>query len=337
MAAHHRDALSRLRLLVAGGDVVPADLAAAVSAGCPDTVLLNGYGPTENTTFSTAFVAAEWDRTESESLPIGRAVAGTRCYLLDDRLRPVPAGQVGELCLGGDRLAWGYLGDPAATAARFRPDPFVGSPGARMYRTGDRARELPGGSLQFLGRLDDEVKVRGFRVTLGAAEAVLAEDTEVADVVVLATGTGADRVLVGFVRPSTVDVSALRARAWQRAPRHLVPDTIRALDAFPLGANGKVDRDALLADVADPSHDHNDGNGHGTPLAEIWQRRTGVVAEPDADFFVSGGSSLDLMRMIEDIRTGIQVDLDFAEVYATTSFTELADLINTRRRPAASD
>jgi aryl carrier-like protein len=104
------------------------------------------------------------------------------------------------------------------------------------------------------------------------------------------------------------------------------------MDAFPLGANGKVDRDALLATV--PSADHDGGD---TLLTEIWQRRTGVAAEPDADFFVSGGSSLDLMRMIEDIRTGIQVDLDFAEVYATTSFTELADLINTRRRSTASD
>ncbi|WP_369145031.1 amino acid adenylation domain-containing protein [Streptomyces sp. R44] len=357
MARHHPEALGTLRRLTVGGDVVLPDVADAFAAAHPGTTLLNGYGPTENTTFSTLGPVTGRDRAESATLPIGYAYPGTLCYVLDERLDAVTGDSSGELFVGGDRLARGYLDRPAATAERFLPDPFAATPGARMYRTGDRARLLPSGALEFLGRTDDEVKVRGFRVDLAEAQAVLAADPEVADVAVLAERTGEGATLLAFVTPAGLDTAALRERACLRVPRHLVAERILAVDALPLGPTGKVDREALrrLAEpTARPEQRTSDGPQTSpdpqtspepqvpaglatapepaltTPLpalAELWQRHTGIVPGPDSDFFADGGSSLDLMRLVEDVRTGIGVELDFAEVYALESYGELAGLV----------
>ncbi|MGW8763543.1 non-ribosomal peptide synthetase [Streptomyces sp. NPDC055815] len=363
MARHHAEALGTLRRLTVGGDVVLPDVADAFAAAHPGTTLLNGYGPTENTTFSTLGPVTGRDRAESDSLPIGHAYPGTLCYVLDERLDAVTGGSPGELFVGGDRLARGYLDRPAATAERFLPDPFATTPGARMYRTGDRARLLPSGALEFLGRTDDEVKVRGFRVDLAEAQAVLAADPEVADVAVLAERTGEGATLVAFVTPAGLDTAALRERAFLRVPRHLVAERILAVDALPLGPTGKVDREALRrlaqptadpkpqtpADPQSPAEPQTsrDPQAPAAPqppavlpaapepapaaalpaLADLWQRHTGIVPGDDSDFFADGGSSLDLMRLVEDVRTGLGVELDFAEVYALESYGELAGLV----------
>ncbi|WP_405855412.1 non-ribosomal peptide synthetase [Streptomyces sp. NBC_00090] len=356
MALHHAAALGTLRRLVVGGDVVLPDVADAFTAAYPGTTLVNGYGPTENTTFSTLGPVAGRDRTESDSLPIGFAYPGTFCYVLDERLDVVADGQPGELFVGGDRLARGYLDRPAATAERFLPDPFAEDPGARMYRTGDRARLLPSGSLEFLGRADDEVKVRGFRVDLAEARAVLAADPEVTDAAVLAQRTEEGATLVGFVTPAGLDTAALRERTCLRVPRHLVSERILALETLPLGPTGKVDRRALrqLAQTAfrpepesrpepeapqehenrpAPEDRPDSAKDTGLPfplLAAFWQRHTGVEPDVDSDFFADGGSSLDLMRLVEDVRTGLGVELDFADVYALESYGELAGLVEDR-------
>ncbi|MGW4645023.1 non-ribosomal peptide synthetase [Kitasatospora sp. NPDC004289] len=336
MAAHHPAALGTLRRLAVGGDVVLPDVADAFVAAHPGTALVNGYGPTENTTFSTLGPVAGRDRSLSASLPIGFAHPGTSCYVLDERLDAVADGQPGELFVGGSRLARGYLGRPAATADRFLPDPFTTSPGSRMYRTGDRVRLLTSGALEFLGRTDDEVKVRGFRVDPAEAQAALAADPQVMDAAVLADRTEEGAVLVAFVTPAGLDTAALRERVGRSVPRHLVAERIVALDALPLGPTGKVDRRALrelLPSAAGPGPEGPPERAAALPfpeLADSWQRHTGVVPGPDSDFFADGGSSLALMRVVEDVRTRLGVELDFAEVYALESYTEMAGLIADR-------
>ncbi|MFE4972939.1 non-ribosomal peptide synthetase [Kitasatospora sp. NPDC056651] len=357
MATHHGPALGSLRTLVTGGDTVPADTARSFTAAHPATRLVNGYGPTENTTFSTLGDAAAWDREHSAAFPIGTAIAGTTCHVLDGRLRPVAPGAVGELFLGGPRLARGYLHDPAATAARFVPDPFSARPGARMYRTGDRVRHLPDGALDFLGRTDDEVKVRGFRTDPAEAAAVLAADPAVDDAVVI-TGTGPDgAVLTAFLTPASVDTDAVRRGASQRAPRHLVAERIIAVDALPLGPTGKVDRAALARLVDARTHDGHDADdpddanprthaddpdprapddaapGHPA-LAAVWEAQTGHHPLPDSDFFADGGTSLGLMRLVEQVRTQLGPTLDFAQLYAAPTYADLCRLTAPSATPA---
>ncbi|HEY6309432.1 MAG TPA: non-ribosomal peptide synthetase [Streptosporangiaceae bacterium] len=335
MATHHAAALGALRLLVCGGDVLQAEAAAAFSHAYPGTLLVNGYGPTENATVSTFAVQASWDRAECDSFPIGKPVDGTRCYLLDDRLRPVRPGDIGTLFLGGDRLACGYLGQPIATAERFLPDPFCARPGARMYETGDLARQLPSGNLEFVGRTDDEVKVRGFRVNLAEASAILAADPAVHNAAVLAERAGTDgATLIGFITPAGTDVRALLERAKTRAPSHLLPQRIVPLTSFPLAATGKIDRGRMLS-IAAELRQEGQANGRPVPstvpghslLAESWMRHTGVPPLPASDFFADGGTSLGLMRLIEDIRMGMGVALDLADVYAAPSYADLYELV----------
>lgn len=339
MVDHRVQALRGLRILIVGGDVMPANQAARLGEACPNVRLVNCYGPTEDGVVASAFPVAGSGAAVPAPIPIGAAVTGTRCYVLDPWLRPVRQGEVGELYLGGDRLAVGYLGNPALTAERFLPDPFTPEPGARMYRTGDLARFLPSGMLGFEGRYDDEVKVRGFRINLAEARAALAADPEVHDVVVIAVGTGIDRALVAFVRPAStaVDTAELRARAWQRVPRYLVPDTILFVDSYPLGPTGKVDRDALLGLWQESQRRQESSVGPSdeqSVIAELWRARTGALPSLEDDFFGSGATSLDLIRLIEDISTELRVDLDFADVYGLGSFTELVDMVRTRSRAA---
>lgn len=328
VAANHLNALGELRMLVTGGDVVPPDQARAFARAHPNTTLINGYGPTENTTFSTAFPVHHSSADQSDSIPIGQPVAGSLCYILDDQLTAVAPGAIGELVLGGDRLAVGYLGSPSQTATRFVPDPFQGSRGARMYRTGDQVRALPDGQLEFVGRLDDEVKIRGFRVTLGEVRTVVASAPGVRDAAILVTGEGPDRALAGFVTPSTIDVSTLRAHLKKTTATQLIPDLLFPIERLPLLPNGKVDKAEMLR--LSTFEQHGAAQTEHDPLAKMWQRWTGAPASEDADFFVSGGTSLNLMRLIEDIRTEMKVELSFAEVYATASFAELRGLVSTQ-------
>ncbi|MGA4844088.1 amino acid adenylation domain-containing protein [Streptomyces sp. G45] len=233
-----REVLGQLRYLVVGGDVLDPTVMAAIVGG-PEHVL-NGYGPTESTTF------AAMHRIESveagRSVPIGRPIGNTRIYLVDGRGRPVPVGAVGELFIGGLGVARGYLGRPGLTAERFVPDWLTGD-GSRLYRTGDLGRWLPDGTIEFVGRNDHQVKVRGFRVELGEVEARLLELDGVREAVVVGRG---DRLDAYYV-PAGSDGSAaaLREALGAVLPSYMVPSAFVALDALPLTPNGKVDRRAL--------------------------------------------------------------------------------------------
>ncbi|HVR09482.1 MAG TPA: amino acid adenylation domain-containing protein, partial [Thermoanaerobaculia bacterium] len=264
--------LAPLRQLVTGGDVVSPVHARRALAACPDLDLSNAYGPTEGTTFTTTFrlagggarrAAVEPEGAAAPAaapLPIGRPIANTRVFVCDAGLGLLPAGVPGELLIGGDGLAAGYLGRPDLTAERFAPDPFAGAaghePGGRLYRTGDRARWLPDGTLDFMGRFDHQVKVRGFRVEPGEVEAALAAHPAVAGAAVVARpetdGAVGLRLAACVVpragAPAAGDlVAELRRHLLANLPAHMVPAGWTLLEALPRTATGKIDRLALAA------------------------------------------------------------------------------------------
>jgi len=240
--------LAGLRAVIVAGEPCPRGLPARHFATAPGAALYNEYGPTEATVWATVHRCDPPDPAGG-SVPIGRPVAGTRAYVLDARLNPVPVGVTGELFLGGVGLARGYHGRPALTAERFLADPFSGEPGARLYRTGDLARFRPDGLIECLGRADGQVKIRGHRVELGEVEAALAGHPAVRDAAVEARAepSGETRLVAYLVVRPGAELSAGELRSWLKArlPDAMVPSTFAVLDALPLSPNGKVDRAAL--------------------------------------------------------------------------------------------
>ncbi|MDT5024230.1 MAG: hypothetical protein QOE61_656, partial [Micromonosporaceae bacterium] len=242
------DCLAGLREVWTGGDVVPAAAVRRVRAVCPELTVVDGYGPTETTTFATAYPmpAAE---PVPDIVPIGRPLDNMRVYVLDQGLRPVPPGVPGELHIAGAGLARGYLGRSGLTAQRFVADPF-GPPGSRMYRTGDVVRWRDDGAVEFVGRADDQVKIRGFRIELGEIEGVLGGHPDVAEAVVVAhqDESGVKR-LVAYVVPvspaAVPDSAALREFLGRVLPEYMVPSLVLTIDTLPLSTNGKLDRQAL--------------------------------------------------------------------------------------------
>ncbi|HEU0051743.1 MAG TPA: amino acid adenylation domain-containing protein, partial [Longimicrobium sp.] len=236
--------LRGVRQLLAGGDVLSVPDVRRVLSELPETALINGYGPTENTTFTCCHRVAEAPR-EGESIPIGRPISNTYVRVLDAGMRPAPAGVPGELYAGGAGLALGYLNQPELTEEKFVADPFA--PGARLYHTGDRVRWRADGTVEFLGRVDTQVKIRGFRVEPGEIEARLLEHAGVREAaVVVREDTAGDRRLVAYVAGEAV-ADEVREHLRGRLPEHMLPAAFVFLDALPLTANGKLDRKALPA------------------------------------------------------------------------------------------
>ncbi|MES1245512.1 MAG: amino acid adenylation domain-containing protein [Acidobacteriota bacterium] len=332
LAEARPDSFRGLRFLMSGGDVLSPLHVDRVLRGNPGLVVMNGYGPTESTTFTTGHLMTAPPGADT-ALPIGRPISNTQVYLLDRGLRLAPEGGLGELCIGGDGLARGYLNRPALTAERFVPDPF-GPPGGRLYRTGDLARyrspRAPGapgptGEIEFLGRIDNQVKIRGFRIEPGEIEATLAEHPAVAEASVVVQGEGADKRLVAFLVGSETD---LRPFLETRLPVYMIPSAFAWLEALPLNANGKVDRRAL-ARTAVADERGRDLAGPRTPteelvagiLAELLKRdRVGV----DDDFFHLGGHSLLATRLVSRLSTELGVQLSLRTVFETPTAAGLA-------------
>ncbi|HEX6911521.1 MAG TPA: amino acid adenylation domain-containing protein, partial [Longimicrobium sp.] len=334
------DAFHPLRTLLFGGEAVdPGAVRTVLAAGGPER-LLHVYGPTENTTFST------WHRVDAvpagaQTVPIGRALAHSTAFVLDRAGRPVPAGVAGELFVGGDGLARGYLGRPALTAERFVPDPFASTPGARMYRTGDRVRWVEEGSasrtgvLEYLGRFDEQVKIRGFRIEPGEVESVLAAHPDVREArVVVREDAPGEKRLVAYVAGG-MDVDALRAHLRRTLPEHMVPAAVVRMDALPISPNGKVDRRALpVPDLASAEDAHL---APRTPaeevLAGIWAEVLGVARVGAADdFFVLGGHSLLATRLVSRIRSVFAVELPLRAVFEDPTVLALAARVDALRR-----
>ncbi|HEV7590472.1 MAG TPA: amino acid adenylation domain-containing protein, partial [Longimicrobium sp.] len=322
------------RLVVVGGEAMLPDPARRWDGAPGAARLLNGYGPTEGVVTSTAFeLPAGWDDGGRGRVPIGRALGGRTVHVLDDRLHPTGISVPGELCLGGEALARGYLGRPGETAARFVPDPFAEIPGARLYRTGDRVRWLSDGTLEFLGRADEQVKVRGFRVEPGEVEAALAAHPAVRIAAAGAREEGGHRRLIAWVEAEGVDGAELRAYLAGRLPEHLVPAAVVVLPALPLTATGKVDRQALpapeLAALAGPEAGVMPRNRVEEVLARIWGELLGhAQIGVNDDFFEIGGDSIISIRVIaRAAQEGVRITP--RQVFERHTIAELAEVAGT--------
>jgi amino acid adenylation domain-containing protein/non-ribosomal peptide synthase protein (TIGR01720 family) len=311
MAMEDPDCLAGARVVWTGGDVVPPAAVRRVQAACPGLSVVDGYGPTETTTFATSWRLPAGEPVP-DAIPIGRPLAGMRVYVLDRALRPVPPGAPGELFIAGAGLARGYLHRPGLTAARFVPDPY-GPVGERMYATGDVVRwRVPAdgraGVVEFVGRSDDQVKIRGFRVELGEIETVLAAHPGVADVAVLAREDrpGVKRLVAYLVPAGPLDLDALRAHAAAGLPDYMVPAVFVPLAELPVSGNGKLDRRALPAPEQDTGHPAAavaPRTETERVLAAIWAEVLGVesVGVTD-DFFALGGDSILSIQVVSRAR-----------------------------------
>ncbi|MFI5610782.1 amino acid adenylation domain-containing protein [Amycolatopsis sp. NPDC051903] len=326
------DTLGTLRQLLTGGDVVPHDHVARLLRRHPGLVVTNGYGPTENTTFTTTCSVREPDEVAGP-LPIGTPLPGTRVYVLDERRRLVPPGAVGELYTGGEGLALGYLGDEAETGRRFgRFSPEVPE---RLYRTGDLVRLDSQGQLRFLGRGDDQVKLRGYRIELSAISDVLAGQPGVQDAVVVVAGDdSATKRLVAGIVPAAgqpADTAALRAALAQRLPAYMVPALWSVLERIPLTGNGKVDRRALSAGAGPASAPpaEADEPGLAAMIALLTETLDGAAAEisADTDFFTIGGNSMGAVRLIRLIRDRLGVRVQLRDFLRTPTAAGLQLLV----------
>ncbi|MEW6367290.1 MAG: amino acid adenylation domain-containing protein [Acidobacteriota bacterium] len=292
-----------VRTVNLAGEPIPSELVRQIYSLGTVTRLLNLYGPSEDTTYST-FIPL--DRSATRTPPIGRPIAGTQIYILDRHGDPVPQGVSGEIYIGGEGLARGYLGRPDLTADRFVPDPFCGRPGARLYRTGDLARYLADRNIDFLGRIDHQVKIRGFRIELGEIETALDQHPDVeSSVAVLREDVPGDKRLAAYVvsRPgSALTPGELRHSLKMRLPEFMVPSAVVVLEAMPLTPNGKIDRARLPA--PDPQHneavvDYVEPKGDiERTISTIWREvlRVERVGAND-NFFDLGGHSLLLSQV----------------------------------------
>jgi amino acid adenylation domain-containing protein len=311
-----------LRVLLTGGDAIRR----TTPDGLPFT-FVNHYGPTETTVIVTETALPPGG---SALPPIGRPLGGTRAYVLAG-LDPVPVGVPGELYIGGAGVTRGYLGNPAATAAVFVPDPW--EPGQRMYRTGDRARWLPDGRLEFLGRTDDQVKIRGFRIEPGEAAARLRLHPQVSDAVVIARRDAAGRLRLAGYAVTSAAPADLRDFLAERLPSYLVPDHLIPMPALPWTTNGKVDRAALPAPEADFSPAPA-GTGTERRIIALWQDLLAVTAVGTADdFFALGGYSLLVGKMLAQVEEAFGYRVPLSVFLTAPTVAGLARVLD--RRDAA--
>ncbi|MET0398153.1 MAG: condensation domain-containing protein, partial [Longimicrobiaceae bacterium] len=324
-----------LRRVVCSGEALPYELTERFREALPDVELHNLYGPTEAAVDVTYWAA---EPRERRVVPIGRPVANTRLYVLDGAGEPVPVGVPGELFLGGVQVGRGYLGRPALTATRFVPDAFSAEGGARLYRTGDRARWTAAGEVEYLGRLDFQVKVRGFRIELGEIESALLEQAGVRECVVLVREDApGDRRLVAYV-VGEVEAAELRARLHERLPEYMVPSAFVALESVPLTANGKVDRRALPAPERgeDESRYVAPRTAAEEVLAGIWSEMLGMERVGAEDgFFELGGHSLLATQVVSRARQAFGVEVPLRALFEARTVAGLAGRIEALRSTGA--
>ncbi|HEU4884065.1 MAG TPA: amino acid adenylation domain-containing protein, partial [Longimicrobium sp.] len=333
------DVLGSLHTVVFGGEKTDPGAVRACLAGDRPALLVNAYGPTEGTVYTT-FFPIESVAEDATTVPIGRPIPGTRVYVLSPGGGMAGVGVPGELVVGGDRVALGYLDRPELTAQRFVADPWA--PGGTMYRTGDRVRWTAEGVLEFVGRMDDQVKVRGFRIELGEVENVLRQHPALRDAAVAARDDGgAERKLVGYVIPAGDEPTASELRGWmkERLPEYMVPTLFVTLDALPLTPSGKVDRKAL------PSPEGRRleaGEGYVAPrteaeatLARVWAEVLGVERVGALDnFFALGGDSIVSIQIVARCNeAGLRVQPRHLFMYQTVA--ELAAVAGQASAPVA--
>ena len=298
-----------LRSAIVAGEACPGSLVARHRAVFGDAMLVNEYGPTECSVWSSAHWCMAADAA-APTVAIGRPIANARLYVLDAGLSPVPVGVLGELYIGGVGLARGYLNRAGLTAERFVASPF--GTGERLYRSGDVARWRADGVLEFVGRADDQVKVRGFRIELGEVEAALAAEPGIAQAVAAAVGEAGQQRLVGYIVPApdaTPDPAALKERLSRRLPEHLVPSALMVLDRLPLTANGKVDRRALPRPEVTAAAGRGPRNAREEALCALFGEVLGVARVGiDDGFFALGGDSIMSIQLVSRARRAGRTD-----------------------------
>ncbi len=313
--------------LIVGGEVVCPQRVARVRAYCPELVVINGYGPTECTTFALCYRIEPEESNPSTNVPIGRAINHTRVYILDSMLHPCPVGLTGDLYLGGVGLARNYLKRPDLNESCFREDPFLA--GKQIYRTGDRARWLPDGNIEFIGRIDEQIKMRGYRIELGEIENALLAVESIREAVVLAKEQKGNKSLVAyFVGDGDMDESLLRKSLKMSLPDYMIPEFFMKVQEIPLTSNGKMDRNAL------PDPDWNRAisvdyipprNKFEKKLCKIWGRILHVNKIGIYDnFFELGGNSLNAIECITIIERDLKVKIPVVRLMADT-LEELAN------------
>lgn len=329
------EAAGRTRAFIIGGENLLGSTVAFWQDNAPETVLVNEYGPTETVVGCCVHQAVKGE-TESSSVPIGRPIANTQIYILDSHFQPVPIGVMGELYIGGDGVARGYLNRPELTAERFIHNPFSADKGARLYRTGDVGRYRADGTIEFYGRIDNQVKVRGFRVELEEIEAVLREHPAVGQTVVLACETiSGDKRVIAYVVPAGDFVLAapeLRAFLRKKLPDYMVPAMFLFMESFPLTPNGKIDRRTLSASSRDgrenPPAVIQPRNDVERQLVQIWEDELGVRPISVCDnFFDLGGHSLLAVRVFARMEQSLGVRLPLAELFRVPTIEGLAEIV----------
>lgn len=328
----HRDSLAGVRQLLAGGDVLPPASVRQVQQAHPQLRLFNGYGPTETTTFATLHAITLADTASAQPLPIGRPIGNTVLHVLDEALRPVPPGHIGEICIAGEGMALGYVGDAALSAARFVPDPT--RPGTRMYRSGDLGAWRADGVLTFLGRRDAQVKIRGHRVELAEVEATLQGLDGVLNAAVLLQTTAQGSQLLACVRPCagrTLHPHRLASEAAQHLPGYMLPRRWVTVPDWPLDANGKLHRRALqqwvetsAASTETMAWASETAAALCAQLQQLWAQMLELPScSPDDHFIELGGSSLGVARLCAALQPHVQRPVPMAEVYRHPTPAEL--------------
>nr|QEO74623.1 condensation domain-containing protein [uncultured bacterium] len=333
-----QSALGHLRVMLVGGEALPVSLAEELTPMVGGK-LLNMYGPTETTIWSATH---EVNGAHNSSVPVGRPVANTQIYILNSRLRPVPVGVEGELYIGGDGLARGYLCRPELTAEKFIPDPFSSRAGARLYKTGDLARFLEGGEIEFMGRVDYQVKVRGHRIEPGEIEAALLAHGAVREAVVAARAdvAGGVRLVAYVMTDGAVATAELRHSLRQLLPDYMIPSAFVALDALPLLPSGKIDRRRLPAPEETRAEAGADYVAPQTDLertiAGVWREVLGLERVGTNDnFFDLGGHSLAMAQVHARLREVLETDVVVVELFKYPTVGSLAQYF-VRRQERAS-
>jgi amino acid adenylation domain-containing protein len=339
MVDHQLAGLQPLKQLLAGGDVLSVEHVDKALRGLPNCRLINGYGPTENTTFSCCYTIPHARIGDHNPIPIGTAIRHCEVRVLDPTLRPVADGDDGELFVGGPGLGLGYLNRPELNAERFIPHPFT--VGAHLYRTGDRVRRRADGNLEFLGRVDRQVKINGKRVELDEIEACLRRSGAVGDAAVISYEIAGQRRVAAYLTPlhgAAPDLNQVRSFLRAELPDYMLPAVITTLATLPLSPTGKVERNKLpipTADVAPASAAATPKNALEAALLTIWQRALGGTAVGiDDNFFDLGGTSLQMMTVHAAIQRELQHKLTIVDLFTYPRISALAAWLTQGESPA---
>lgn len=331
MVEYRIEDLRPLTQLLAGGDVLSPLHVRTLMEKIPTCALINGYGPTETTTFACCHKVTQADLSE-KAIPIGRPINRTNVFIVDSSLEPVPEGEDGELLIGGDGVALGYLNQPELTAAKFIKHSLAGSPNARLYRTGDRCRRLMDGAIDFLGRSDNQVKIAGHRIELGEIETALGivPGVSQAAVAVWPSDNGEKRLVAYLVaaKDRSLAVPEVRSALAQRLPSFMIPAWFQFVEQLPLSANGKVDRGSLPAprglDMMPTSVPQTPNTDLASTVAAVWRKVLRIPeVDAEANFFDLGGDSLMLIEAQAELEKVLGREISSTALFESPSITAL--------------